>query len=199
MPVQKMLLAWRSACLVGLGQAQLGEHTAGNQQAGGVGGGVVGEADLQAELGQLVRVGGGHDHITGDGGVHCARFTGARGAHRSDALFGVRCACRPMQRTHAITAWARAICMHGVTLLTNLAGDVLGGEADHQAVLVGVILVLVLLHQAKASPVVGLARTTALVLDLEAAEVGRVLDNVRRGRRRGCAAAAREEGRVRSM
>lgn len=47
-----------------------------------------------------------------------------------------------------------------------LAGDVLVGEADDQTVLVGVVLVLVLLHQTKAGTVVGLALTAATVLDL---------------------------------
>jgi hypothetical protein len=55
-------------------------------------------------------------------------------------------------------------------------------EADDKPIFMSVILVLVLLHQAKASPVIGLPSTSALVFDLEAAKVCAVLHNVQRER-----------------
>jgi len=92
-----------------LRQPKLGEDAARQQQAHAVGGGVVLEAHAEAVLGQLVRVGGRHHHVAGDGGVD------------------------------------------------HLAGDVPVAEAHHQAVLVGVVLVLVLGAQPEARAVVGLA------------------------------------------
>lgn len=62
---------------------------------------------------------------------------------------------------------------------TDLAGHILLGEAHNQAVLVGVVLVLVLAHEAETSAVIGLTGAAAPVLDLEPAEVGRALQNVR--------------------
>ena len=42
------------------------EETTGEEEAGGVGSGVVGETKLDPVAGELVGVGGGHDHITSD-------------------------------------------------------------------------------------------------------------------------------------
>lgn len=60
--------------------------------------------------------------------------------------------------------------------IDQLADDVGVGEADDEAVLGGVVLVLVLDDQTLTSIVVGLALTSAAVLDLEALKVGLVLD-----------------------
>ena len=75
---------------VGVGEAQLAQRAARDEQADGVGRGVVGEAYLQAVAGQLVRVGRDHDRVSRQGGGD------------------------------------------------DLADDVLGGEADDEAVLGGV-------------------------------------------------------------
>jgi len=60
----------------------------------------------------------------------------------------------------------------------ELTDDVGVGEADDETVLGGVVLVLVLDDQALASIIVGLALTAATVLDLEALEIGTVLDEL---------------------
>ena len=75
---------------VGVGEAELGQRAAGDEQADGVGGGVVGEPDLEAVARELVRVRADHDDIAGERGGD------------------------------------------------DLADDVLGGEADDEAVLGGV-------------------------------------------------------------
>lgn len=54
----------------------------------------------------------------------------------------------------------------------DLGDDVLVGESDDEAVLGGVVLVLVLVDEADTGTVVGLALPAALVLDLETLEVG---------------------------
>lgn len=105
----------------GLVQAELLENTAGNEQAGGVGGSPVGKTVLDAVGLELVRVGGAEDLVAGD------------------------------LRGH------------------DLHDDVAVGEADHQAVLGSIVLVLGLGDQALASIVVGLALSSPLVLGLEAA------------------------------
>ena len=72
--------------LVGVGEAELGEHAARQQQAGGVGGGPVGQPDGQAVLGQLVRVRGRHDHVARKRRVHDLRARGvASGVSRLSA------------------------------------------------------------------------------------------------------------------
>ena len=105
------------------------EHTAGDEEAGGVRGGVVGQTKLDAVLGELVGVGGGEDAVAVELGVD------------------------------------------------DLADDVLVGEADDEAVLVGVVLGLVLADHGASGDVVGLALTAAAVLGLEALEVGFVLND----------------------
>mmetsp|Transcript_23504 Transcript_23504/g.37722 ORF Transcript_23504/g.37722 Transcript_23504/m.37722 type:complete len:239 (-) Transcript_23504:13-729(-) len=109
--------------LVRLREVVLGQQTARAQQAGGVGSGVVGQAGLHAELGQLVRVRGADRDVTGDGGVD------------------------------------------------HLADHIAVGEAHGEAVLGGVVLVLVLQRQALAGIVVRLADATACELDLKPLEV----------------------------
>ena len=47
----------------------LGEHAAGEQQTHAVGGGVVGQADSEAILGQLVGVGSGNHDVASNGGI----------------------------------------------------------------------------------------------------------------------------------
>lgn len=54
-----------------LSEAELGQHAAGNQQSGGIGRGVVGQADGEAKVGELVGVSGSHHDVTGDGRVDC--------------------------------------------------------------------------------------------------------------------------------
>lgn len=68
--------------LVGVCQVELGEHAASAQESNAVGGSVVGEADGETVLSQLVGVGRGHNHITSDGGVDCE---GAQEAAESDS------------------------------------------------------------------------------------------------------------------
>ncbi len=97
------------ADLVGVGEAELGQHAAGDQQADAVARGVVGQAHREPVVGQLMGVGSRHDDVAGDGGIH------------------------------------------------DLAGDVLVAESHDEAVFVRVVFVLVLLGQAQASAVVGLA------------------------------------------
>lgn len=59
--------------LVGLSQAQLGEQAASAEQAGGVARGVVGQPDLNAILGELVRVGGADDLVALNLGIRYLR------------------------------------------------------------------------------------------------------------------------------
>ena len=47
----------------------LGEDAASNEESDGVGGRVVGEADLESILGELVSIGRGHNHIPSNGAV----------------------------------------------------------------------------------------------------------------------------------
>jgi len=58
---------------------------------------------------------------------------------------------------------------------SNLAADVLVGEADNHAILWRVVLVLVLYNKATTSIVVGLSFTTPAELDLEPLEVCLIL------------------------
>lgn len=60
----------------------------------------------------------------------------------------------------------------------DLADDVRGSEADNQAVLGGVVLVLILDDKTLAGIVVSLSLTATTVLDLVALEVGLVLDEL---------------------
>lgn len=120
--------------LVGVSKAELGQHTASQEQTDTVGGGVVLQAHGETVLLKLVGVGAGNNHVSGNGCVY------------------------------------------------DLAHDILEGEADDQAVLVGVVLVLVLAHQPQAGTVVGLTLPPSAVLDLETTEVGRGLDDLWRGR-----------------
>lgn len=96
-------------------EAELGEVTAGEQQADGVGSGVVGGADGHAVAGELVAVGGADDAIALDG-------------------------------------------REG-----ELGNNIAVGEADHQAVLGAVVLVLVLDDQTLAGVVVGLSDRKSVV------------------------------------
>lgn len=52
-----------------VGQTELGEHTTGSQETGAVGGSPVGQADLDAVLGELVGIGGGNDNVALELGV----------------------------------------------------------------------------------------------------------------------------------
>lgn len=54
---------------VSVSQAELGEHTSGNQQTDSVSSGPVGETVLDSVTGQLVGVSGSHDNISSDLGV----------------------------------------------------------------------------------------------------------------------------------
>jgi hypothetical protein len=118
--------------LVHVIEADLLEQSAGAQQAGRVGGGVVLEAHGQAviEALQLLRVGGADDLVTDDFGRH------------------------------------------------DLDIDELVGEADHQAVLGGLVLVLVLGDELVALTVVSAALASSAELRLEALEVRLVLHNL---------------------
>lgn len=49
--------------LVGVGEAELGEGTAGDEESGSVGGGPVGETVVDAVAGELVGVGGGKNEV----------------------------------------------------------------------------------------------------------------------------------------
>jgi hypothetical protein len=102
-------------------EAELGQDAAGEQKTGGIGGGPVGQAVLDAVGAQLVRVGRGEDLVTVDLGGD------------------------------------------------DLGDDVAVGEADNQAVLGRIVLVLGLGDEALAGVVVGLALPPALELGLEAA------------------------------
>lgn len=62
--------------------------------------------------------------------------------------------------------------------VNNLADDILVGDADDETVLGGVVLVLLLNDETLASIVISLAFAASAVLDLEALEVGLVLDNL---------------------
>mmetsp|Transcript_30717 Transcript_30717/g.67082 ORF Transcript_30717/g.67082 Transcript_30717/m.67082 type:complete len:308 (+) Transcript_30717:105-1028(+) len=116
-------------------EAELLEGAASDQETHAVSGSVVGQTNLEAVLGQLMRVGSALNNVTRD-----------RGAD-------------------------------------DLHADVLVREADSQPVLGKAILVLVLGHKPLASPVVGLSRATAPVLDLVTLEVLRGLEvlDVRHG------------------
>lgn len=102
-------------------KTELRQGTAGNQETGGVGGGPVGKAVLDAVGLELVAVGRGKNLVASDLGRH------------------------------------------------DLHDDVLVGEADDQAVLGRIVLVLGLGDEALTGVVVGLALTSALVLGLVAA------------------------------
>ena len=104
--------------LVHLVQTEFLEGAAGQEEAGGVGSGVVGKASLETVARELVGVGSRDDDITGEGGIG------------------------------------------------DLAHDVAVGETDNEAVLGGVVLVLVLGAETETSTVVGLALSAATVLDL---------------------------------
>ena len=111
----------------------LGEHAAGEQQTHAVGGGVVGQADSEAILGQLVGVGSGNHDVASNGGI--------------DDLFTPRIrGCVSERKTGRCSEQD-----------CHLASDILVGEPDDQAILVRVVLVLVLASQAQTSPVVSLS------------------------------------------
>ncbi len=71
-------------------EAELLEQTAGEQQAGAVGGGVVGEADSEAvaRIGQLARVGGTQHAVALDGGVDNLRDDVLVGEAHHKAILG---------------------------------------------------------------------------------------------------------------
>ena len=76
--------------LVGLVESELVEDAAGEEEAGAVGGGVVGESDLHAVAGELVRVGGGHNLVSLQTGVrYLAGDVAVGGAHDHTVLGGV--------------------------------------------------------------------------------------------------------------
>merc|ERR1719281_972263 len=116
--------------LEGVGEADLVEHAARQEEANAVAGGVVLEADLEAELIQLLRIGMHHDLVALD--------------RRVD----------------------------------DLRDAALVREAHDEAVLGGVVLVLLLADHDAAGAIVGLALAAAAVLHLEALEVRAILDNL---------------------
>jgi len=161
--------------LVCIGQVELGQDAAGHQQTRAVGSGVVGQADLRG-WGVCVCV--------------CAHV----------CVFVCLCVCVCVTLYSLGNAHSVLPCMatHGDAVLLqlvgvgsghdhialdggvhDLAGDVPVGEAHHQAVLVGVVLVLVLADQAEAGPVVRLTLTATAVLDLCSR---RRMDGAREGR-----------------
>ena len=72
----------------GLLEVELLEQAAGDQETGGVGGGEVGQAGLDAVLGQLGGEGLADDLVTGDGGVDdLAHNLGVGGADTQAYLF----------------------------------------------------------------------------------------------------------------
>mmetsp|Transcript_12080 Transcript_12080/g.31017 ORF Transcript_12080/g.31017 Transcript_12080/m.31017 type:complete len:222 (+) Transcript_12080:351-1016(+) len=76
-------------CLV---QAKLGEHAARQQQASSVRSSVVLQAALagQSIVGQLMSVGGRHNHVAGDGGIRQLAGNVAVGEAHDDAVLGRR-------------------------------------------------------------------------------------------------------------
>ena len=119
--------------LVDVVEADLLEEAAGDEEAGGVGGGVVLEADLEAVAGELLGVGLAQDAVAVDEGVG------------------------------------------------DLADDLRVGEADDEAVLGALVLVLGLADEALALAVVRAALAAAAELDLVPAEVRLGLLNLDEG------------------
>lgn len=114
----------------GLVDAKVGQHTTSAEETSAVGGGKVGQTDLDTIVGQLVRVSRSKDEISLNLGID------------------------------------------------DLADDVGVGEADNEAILAGVVLVLVLDDQTLAGIIIGLSLTTTTILYLEALKVGFIFDTL---------------------
>lgn len=118
------------------------EGTAGDEEAGGVGGGPVGEAMFDAISAEFVRVGGAEDFavrdlifdsLEGEGGKGCVLASNLRGH--------------------------------------DLADDVAIGKADDETVFGGIVFVLGLSDETLAGVVIGFTLSTTLVFGLVATEL----------------------------